>query len=125
LEDRIAGIADFPEMTDGPSGYWGQTGEPCAGRRGSIISRRFGPPKSDGIAPFDRYAELLRRVAPRLRRASTINSTYRSQTAANLLAAVQTPAHNPIDSKVIAVSDAILLSRAAAGGSARSRSDGR
>ena len=82
--------------------------------------------KDEEISPIpERSAELIRRDALRLRRASTINSTYRGQTAANLLAASQMPAHSPTDSSVIAVSNATLPSRTAAGGSARSRSDGR
>jgi len=82
--------------------------------------------EGDELLPIlDRYAEMVRRAALSCRRAPTINSTYRGQTAATVAAAAQIPAHNPIDNSVIAVSDAILLSRTAARRSARSRSDGR
>jgi len=82
--------------------------------------------EGDELPPIlDRYAEMVRRDALSCRRAPTINSTYRGQTAATVAAATQIPAHNTIDNSVIAVSDAILLSRTAARRSARSRSDGR
>jgi hypothetical protein len=82
--------------------------------------------EGDGLPPIlDRCAEMIGRAALRCRRAPTINSTYRGQIAATVLAATQIPAHNPSDNSVIAVSDAILLSRTAAGRSARSASDGR
>jgi hypothetical protein len=82
--------------------------------------------EGDEISPIrDRYAELIRRAALGRGRAPTINSAYRGQTATTVLAATQIPAHNPIDNSVIAISGAILLSRTAAGRSARSRSNGR
>jgi hypothetical protein len=68
---------------------------------------------------LDRYAEMIRLAALRCRRALTMNSTYGGQTAAAVLATTQIPAHNPIESSVIAVSDEILLSRTVACRSAR------
>jgi len=66
--------------------------------------------EGDEIPPIlNRYAEMIRPAALKCRRPLTINSTYRGQTAAIVLAAIQIPAYNPIDSRVIAVSDAILL----------------
>ena len=77
--------------------------------------------EGDEILPMlDRGAELIRRTAHWGAGAPTASSTYRGQTSATELTAAQIAAHNPIDSSVIAVSDAILLSRTVACRSTRS-----
>jgi len=59
------------------------------------------------------------------RSAAAVSLTYRSQTAASELIVAQIATHNPTENSVIAVSDAILLSRTTAWRATRSRSDGR
>lgn len=82
--------------------------------------------EGDAILPMlDRGAELIWRTAHWGAGAPTVSSTYRGQASATELTAAQIAAHNPIDSSVIAVSDAILLCRTVACRSTRSCDDGR
>jgi len=64
-------------------------------------------------------------IAGPSRSAAAVSLTYRSQTAASELIVAQIATHNPTENSVIAVSDAILLSRTTAWRATRSRSDGR
>ena len=80
------------------------------------------PPPSPS-AEGDESQQLLDRWAEPIRRRRRL--TYRSQTAASELIVAQIATHNPTENSVIAVSDAILLSRTTAWRATRSRSDGR